>query len=63
MQTDSSLRDLLTKGTEGVFANGPDMLNHNKHGRTLETQNHIGWDNLTKGRMSEEWEKSRNWHK
>ena len=45
------------KGTEGMFLNSPDMENHNKCGRTLETQNCTGWENLTKGRVSEEWEK------
>jgi len=63
MQTDPSLRDLLIKGMEGMFANVPDLSNHNKHGRTLETQNCIGWENVTRGRMSKEWEKSCNWHK
>ena len=44
-----------------MFGNRPDVSNHNKCGRMLETQNHTGWENLMKGRMSEEWEKSHNW--
>ena len=63
METDPSLQDALTKGIEKMFLNSPDMENHNKCGRMLETQNCTGWNNLMKGRMSEEWENGCNWCK
>ena len=58
MKTVPSVKDLPLQGVERHFKGWPENERHNKHQRILQSQNVIGWEQTSKGRMSEEWEKN-----
>ena len=62
MKTDPSVKDLLLQGVERHFKGWPENERHNKCQRILQSQNMIGWEQMLKGRMSEEWEKNYDKH-
>ena len=62
MKTDPSMRDLPLQGVERHFKGWPETDRHNEHQRLLQSQNMIGWDQILKGRMSNEWEKKCDQH-
>ena len=62
MKTDPSMRDLPLQGVERHFKEWPEIDRHNKCQRLLQSQNMIRWDQTSKGRMSEEWEKNYDKH-
>ena len=63
MQTDPSMRDLLLDGAEKHFQGQVELAIHRKCPKIVKSQNFVGWDQILKGRMSDEWQISCNKHK